>query len=224
MALAGAMSLDIKICGLKTPEALEAALNGGASHVGFIFFHKSPRNIQPGLAGELRHAARGKARAVAVTVDADDTFLDAIVGAMAPDMLQLHGKETPERVSAVKARYGLPVIKAFPISEPADLAKIGRFAGVADRLLLDAKPPAGSELPGGNGVSFDWSLLTTLDRSVDYMLSGGLNAANVGDALRIANPPGIDVSSGVESAPGVKDPALIEQFFQAVRTARAAAA
>lgn len=218
------MSLDIKICGLKTPEALEAALAGGASHVGFIFFPKSPRNVEPATAGALRQSAHGKAKAVAVTVDADDAFLDAIVTTMAPDMLQLHGKETPERVAAAKARYGLPVMKAFSISEQADLAKIGIFASIADRLLLDAKPPAGSELPGGNGVSFDWSLLAALDQSVDYMLSGGLNAANVGDALRIANPPGIDISSGVENAPGVKDPALIEQFFQAVRTARAAAA
>lgn len=214
------MSLDIKICGLKTPEALEAALAGGASHVGFIFFAKSPRWIEPAAAGGLRDTARGRAKAVAVTVDADDAFLDEIVAAMAPDMLQLHGKETPGRVAQVKARYSLPVMKALAVSEAGDLNKALAFAGVADRLLFDAKPPKGSELPGGNGVSFDWALLKALPVGTDYLLSGGLNAGNVGEALRLANPPGLDVSSGVESAPGVKDVGLIRGFFDAVRVAR----
>lgn len=218
------MSLDIKICGLKTAEALDAALGHGASHVGFIFFPKSPRNIEPAAAGALRQAARGRAQAVAVTVDADDAFLDAIVSGMAPDMLQLHGKESPARAAELKARYGLPVMKAFAVSTAADLAVVEPYRGVADLFLFDAKPPKGSDLPGGNGVSFDWSLLAALDPGIDYMLSGGLNAANIGDALRFAAPPGIDISSGVESAPGVKDAALIEEFFQAVRTARAKAA
>ncbi|RJT42345.1 phosphoribosylanthranilate isomerase [Mesorhizobium waimense] len=214
------MALDIKICGLKTDEALTAALAGGASHVGFIFFAKSPRYVDPAEAGRLRQAAIGKARAVAVTVDASDAFLDEIVGKMHPDMLQLHGSETPERVAEVKARYGLPVMKALSVSAPADLERIKPIVGIADRFLFDAKPPKGSELPGGNGVAFDWRILAGLDAGVDYMLSGGLNAANIGDALQLANPPGIDISSGVESAPGVKDPALIEQFFRAVRAAR----
>ncbi|MEO5758202.1 MAG: phosphoribosylanthranilate isomerase [Mesorhizobium sp.] len=214
------MALDIKICGLKTDQAMAAALAGGASHVGFIFFAKSPRYVEPAEAGRLREAARGKALAIAVTVDASDAFLDEIVAAMQPDMLQLHGSETPERVTEVKARYGLPVIKALSVSEAADLERIKPFVGIADRFLFDAKPPKGSQLPGGNGVAFDWHILTGLDAGVDYMLSGGLNAANIGDALRLANPPGIDISSGVESAPGVKDPALIEQFFRAVRAAR----
>ena len=214
------MALDIKICGLKTDGALAAALAGGASHVGFIFFAKSPRYVDPLEAGRLRQAATGKAQAVAVTVDASDAFLDEIVAKMHPDMLQMHGSETPERVAQVKARYGLPVMKALSVSEAADLERIKPFIGVADRFLFDAKPPKGSELPGGNGVAFDWHILAGLDASVDYMLSGGLNAANIGDALRLANPPGIDISSGVESAPGVKDPALIEQFFRAVRAAR----
>lgn len=214
------MAFDIKICGLKTDEALAAALDGGASHVGFIFFAKSPRNIAPVDAGRLREAAKGRAKAVAVTVDASDEFHDEIVAAMAPDMIQLHGKETPERVAEVKARYGLPVMKAFSIREAADFEAMAPYIGVADRMLFDAKPPAGSELPGGNGVSFDWRLLAGLDASVDYMLSGGLNAANIGDAIKLANPPGIDISSGVESAPGVKDAALIECFFKAVRAAR----
>ncbi|MER8629093.1 phosphoribosylanthranilate isomerase [Mesorhizobium opportunistum] len=214
------MALDIKICGLKTDQAMAAALAGGASHVGFIFFAKSPRYLEPAEAGRLREAARGMALAVAVTVDAGDGFLDEIVAKMQPDMLQLHGSETPERVAEVKARHGLPVIKALPLSEAADLDRIKPFIGVADRFLFDAKPPKGSELPGGNGVTFDWRILAGLDAGVDYMLSGGLNAANIGDALRLANPPAIDISSGVESAPGVKDPALIEQFFRAVRAAR----
>lgn len=211
---------DIKICGLKTEEALAAALDNGASHVGFIFFAKSPRNVAPADAGRLRQAARGKAKAVAVSVDAGDAFLDEIVTAMAPDMLQLHGAESPERVAEVKTRYGLPVMKAFSLREAGDLAAVTPYRGVADRFLFDAKPPKGSELPGGNGVAFDWRILTSLDADLDYMLSGGLNADNVGAALAIANPPGLDISSGVESAPGVKDARLIAEFFQAVRAAR----
>ncbi|AZO26660.1 MULTISPECIES: phosphoribosylanthranilate isomerase [Mesorhizobium] len=214
------MTLDIKICGLKTDAAMAAALAGGASHVGFIFFARSPRYIEPVDAGRLRRAAIGKAKAVAVTVDADDAFLDEIVAGMRPDMLQLHGAETSERVAELKARYGLPVMKVLSVSEAADLDRLKPYIGIADRFMFDAKPPKGSQLPGGNGVAFDWRILAGLDAGLDYMLSGGLNAANVGDALRLANPPGIDISSGVESAPGVKDPALIEQFFRAVRAAR----
>jgi phosphoribosylanthranilate isomerase len=214
------MSLDIKICGLKTEAALAAALTGGASHVGFIFFAKSPRYVEPAEAGRLRQMAWGKAKAVAVTVDADDVTLDMIVAAMRPDVLQLHGSESPERVAALKVRHGLPVMKVFPVRTTSDLDAIRAYRGVADRFMLDAKPPAGSELPGGNGIAFDWRILAGLDPDLDYMLSGGLNAGNVGEALRLANPPGIDVSSGVESAPGVKDPALIADFFRAIRTAQ----
>jgi phosphoribosylanthranilate isomerase len=224
VALARAMSLAIKICGLKTPDALEAALAGGASHVGFIFFARSPRNVSAPLAGDLRRTARGRAQAVAVTVDADDGTLDVIVEAMAPDMLQLHGQETAERVAEVKKRYGLPIMKALSVSEGQDLDKIRPYRGIADLFLFDAKPPKGSDLPGGNGVSFDWSLLAALDRDVDYMLSGGLDAVNIGDALRLAHPPGIDVSSGVEIAPGVKDAVKIAEFLRAVQTAQAKAA
>jgi phosphoribosylanthranilate isomerase len=215
------MSFDIKICGLKTEAALNAALAGGASHVGFIFFAKSPRYVEPVEAGRLRALAVGKAKAVAVTVDASDEFLDAIVGAMKPDLLQLHGKESPKRVAEIKARYGLPAMKVFSVRVPADLEAIRPYHGVADRLMFDAKAPVGAELPGGNGVAFDWRILANLDNKLDYILSGGLNAGNVADALRLANPSGIDVSSGVESAPGVKEPALIAEFFRAIRTARA---
>lgn len=218
------MALDIKICGLKTPETIAAALDGGASHIGFIFFSKSPRYLAPELAGDLRLAARGQADAVAVTVDADNAFLDEIVMAMSPDWLQLHGRETPERVQAIRDRYSLPVMKAISVSETSDLDKLAAYRDVADGFLLDAKPPKGSELPGGNGVTFDWRILTALDADIDYMLSGGLNATNIGEALRLANPPGIDISSGVESAPGIKDVGLIEDFFRAVSDAQTTSA
>jgi phosphoribosylanthranilate isomerase len=214
------MALDIKICGLKTEEALVAALNGGASHVGFIFFAKSPRNIEPQEAGRLRRLSEGRAKVVAVTVDATEDALDAIIEAVSPDMLQLHGSETPDRVAEVKSRYRLPAMKALSIRETADFQELARYRGVADRFLFDAKPPAGSDLPGGNGLTFDWRLLEPLDPSLDYMLSGGINAGNIGEALAYAHPSGIDISSGVESAPGVKEPALIDAFFRAVRSAR----
>ncbi|WP_271897747.1 phosphoribosylanthranilate isomerase [Candidatus Phyllobacterium onerii] len=216
------MSLDIKICGLKTDEAVAAALDGGASHIGFIFFPKSPRYADPREAGRLRQAARGRAIAVAVTVDPDDVTLDTIVAAMQPDMLQLHGDESVNRVADIKARYGLPVMKALALRERGDLEQIKPYIGVADRFLFDAKPPKGSELPGGNGVSFDWRVLSELDASTDYMLSGGLNASNIAEALRATNAQGIDISSGVESAPGVKDVGLIKDFFRAVRAAKSA--
>ena len=218
------MGIDIKICGLKTAETVAAALDGGATHIGFIFFPKSPRNIDPALAGYLRRAAKGRAKAVAVTVDADDVTLDGIVAAMQPDMLQLHGHESVGRVLEIKARYGLPVLKALSLRDRADLDQIGPYSGVADRLLLDAKPPDGSDLPGGNGVSFDWKLLGALDASIDYMLSGGLNAGNIAGALRATNARGIDISSGVESAPGLKDVSLIKEFFRAAGVAKGAAA
>lgn len=215
-------NMDIKICGLKTEEAVAAALAGGATHIGFIFFPKSPRNIDPETAGRLRELARGRALAVAVTVDADDVFLDTIVAAMQPDILQLHGRETPERVAELKARHGLPVMKALSVSTASDLEAISPYVDTADRFLFDAKPPKGSDLPGGNGVSFDWTLLANglPAGASNYMLSGGLTAQNVGEAIRLAGPPGLDISSGVESAPGIKDVALIERFFGAVAAAR----
>ena len=213
-------TLDIKICGLKTPEAVAAALEGGASHVGFIFFPRSPRNVEARRAARLADAARGRAKIVAVTVDAEDAALDPLVEAVKPDVLQLHGEETPERVQHVRARYGLPVLKALPIRTMEDLARSAAYRGIADRLLFDAKPPEGARLPGGNGVAFDWSLLAALDGEVDYMLSGGLDADNVAAALARSRARGIDVSSGVESAPGIKDVARIAAFFEAVRAVR----
>ena len=213
------MTLDIKICGLRTEEAVDKAVVLGASHIGFIFFPKSPRNIEPSDAGRLAERARGRAKIVAVTVNADSDTLDEIVDQLSPDMLQLHGGESPERVLTVKAVYGLPVIKAFSVREADDLKKIDPYIGIADRFLFDAKPPAGSELPGGNGVSFDWNLMHLLDDGVDYMLSGGLNKDNLAEAIRMTGAPGIDASSGVESAPGVKDLGLMEAFFEAAREA-----
>ncbi|MBB4008971.1 phosphoribosylanthranilate isomerase [Rhizobium taibaishanense] len=206
---------------MKTEEAVEKAVALGASHVGFIFFEKSPRNIEPDIAGRIAEKARGRAKIVAVTVDADSDDLDDIVYLLKPDILQLHGHESPEQILTLKAIYGLPVIKVFSIREPADLDQIDSYIGVADRFLLDAKAPAGSELPGGNGVTFDWRLLRNLDADVDYMLSGGLNKDNVAHALAETGARGLDVSSGVESAPGVKDLDRMEQFFAAVRQATA---
>jgi len=213
------MKPDIKICGLKTAEAIDRAVTRGATHIGFIFFEKSPRYIEPDVAGRLAEAARGKAKIVAVTVNPTNDDLDEIVALLRPDMIQLHGDESPERVLTIKAVYGLPVMKAFSVRTSEDLQRVEAYIGIADRFLFDAKPPKGSELPGGNGVSFDWSLLSWLDDSVDYMLSGGLNKDNIAEAMAITKAPGIDVSSGVESAPGTKDVAMIDRFFDAVEKA-----
>ncbi|MDC7744164.1 MULTISPECIES: phosphoribosylanthranilate isomerase [Rhizobium] len=215
------MKPDIKICGLKTPEAVDRALKRGATHIGFIFFEKSPRYIEPDLAGKLAEPARGKAKIVAVVVDPTNDELDEIVSLLKPDILQLHGNESPEHVLTIKALYGLPVMKVFSVRTADDLKRVEAYIGIADRFLFDAKAPKGSELPGGNGISFDWSLLSWLDGSIDYMLSGGLNKDNVADALANTKARGIDVSSGVESAPGVKSVAMIDEFFDAVEEADA---
>ena len=212
------MHIDVKICGLKTEEAVRAAIAGGASHAGFIFFEKSPRHTDPETAGKLAALAGAAGlRSVAVTVDADDATLDRIVSVMKPDMLQLHGKESPTRVADIRAKFGLPVMKALSIREAADLEKLASYEGIADRFLLDAKAPEGSDLPGGNGVSFDWRLLQSLDTQTPWMLSGGLDAANIAEALAVSRATSIDISSGVESAPGRKDIAKIAAFIKTVR-------
>jgi phosphoribosylanthranilate isomerase len=223
MALAMPMKLDIKICGLKTPEAVDHAVALGATHVGFIFFPRSPRHIEPSDAGQLANRVRGRARIVSVSVDADNDDLDEIMAMIRPDILQLHGRESPDRALTIKATTGLPVWKALSISEAGDLDRIDDYDGIANRMLFDAKAPKDSELPGGNGVSFDWTLLKGLSARVDYMLSGGLTKDNVGEAIRIARPAGIDLSSGVESSPGVKSLEMMDEFFEAVRAARAVA-
>jgi phosphoribosylanthranilate isomerase len=213
------MKPDIKICGLKTPEAVDRAVARGATHIGFIFFAKSPRNIDPALAGELADHVRGKVKIVAVTVDADDEELDDIVSLLRPDILQLHGNESPERILHIKALYGLPVMKVFSVRSAFDFDRVDAFVGVADRFLFDAKAPAGSALPGGNGVSFDWALMASLDGKLDYMLSGGLNKDNVALAIASTRATGVDISSGVESAPGIKDLGMMDAFFDAVAQA-----
>jgi phosphoribosylanthranilate isomerase len=212
----------IKICGLKTPEALEAALSG-ADQVGFVFFEKSPRHIDPGAARKLSDQVGGRAEKVALTVDADDATIASIVEALAPDWLQLHGAESPERVRALRARFGLPILKAVGVAEKADLARASAYEGVADRLLFDAKPPKGAPVPGGNGLIFDWRLLhgyAARDGGNDWMLSGGLTPQNVGEALRLTGAAGVDVSSGVEHAPGVKSPEKIAAFIASARRAQ----
>jgi phosphoribosylanthranilate isomerase len=213
------MSLIVKICGLSTPEDLDVALDAGADMAGFVFFPPSPRHLEFGVAEPLGKQVRGRAQKVALTVDADDAFLDAVVEALHPDLLQLHGKESPARVSALKLRFGLPVMKAIAVESKADLAAIAAYETIADRLLFDARAPREATRPGGLGNSFDWHLLERLDAAVPFMLSGGLDAGNVGEALRITRAPGVDVSSGVERAPGQKDPDKIRAFVRAARLA-----
>jgi phosphoribosylanthranilate isomerase len=214
------MTLLVKICGLSTPDTLDAALDAGADMVGLVFFPLSPRNISFDTARVLASRVEGRARKVALTVDADDTLLASIIEALKPDMLQLHGHETPQRVAAVRESFGLPVMKVLPIETKSDLLPIGSYTSVADRLMFDAKAPREATRPGGLGKPFDWHLLENLDLSIPFMLSGGLNAENVAEALRITRAPAVDVSSGVESAPGVKDPEKIRAFIRAARSAK----
>ena len=216
------MALTIKICGLKTPDALDAALDAGANLVGFVFFPPSPRHLGLEAARALAAQVRGRAGKVALTVNANDQTLDDIVEALKPDMLQLHGTEPPERVAVVRSRFGLPVMKALPIATRADLSPIRSYAKVSDRLIFDARAPQEATRPGGLGKPFDWTLLQGLNPGVPYLLSGGLDATNVAEALRITRAPGVDVSSGVERAPGVKDPEKIRAFIHAAREAQAA--
>jgi phosphoribosylanthranilate isomerase len=208
-----------KICGLSTPETVEAALEGGASHLGFMIFEPSKRYVTPGLAGRLAVPARNRARIVAVTVDPDDALLDAITAALNPDFIQLHGQETPERVEAVRRRTGAGVIKAVGVSEPGDIAAAAKFDGVADHLMLDAKAPPGAAAPGGTGGSFDWSLVAGRRFARPWFLAGGLEPWNVREAIALTAAPLVDVSSGVERGPGLKDPGLISAFLDAVRRA-----
>ena len=207
----------VKICGLSSPETLLATIAAGADMAGFVFFEKSPRHIDLETARTLGALAQGRLSKVSLTVDAGDDALDEIVGALAPDMLQLHGAESPARVGAVKARFGLPVIKAIGVATAADLAAARAYEGVADVLLFDAKPAPDAAVPGGAGVSFDWDLLRNINTK-NWMLSGGLDPENVAEALRRTGAPAVDVSSGVERARGVKDSERIAAFVQAARS------
>src|SRR4051794_1877447 len=211
------MSPVVKICGLSTPGTLDVALEAGADMVGFVFFPPSPRNISFAQARALGGRVRAKASKVALVVDADDALLEQIVEALKPDMLQLHGHEPPPRVAAIRESFCLPVMKVLAIETKADLAAIAPYIGVADRLLFDARPPREATRPGGLGRPFDWHLLEGLDLPVPYMLAGGVDPVNVAEALRITRAPGGDVSSGVESTPGVKDPEKIRAFIRAAR-------
>jgi phosphoribosylanthranilate isomerase len=213
------MPLLIKICGLKTLEALDVALEAGADLVGFVFFPPSPRHVGLQAARALGARVRGRALKVALSVDAGDEELAASIEALEPDLLQLHGKETPERVIEVRSRFGIPVMKALPIAEPADLAPIRLYDEVADRLIFDARAERSATRPGGLGKSFDWRLLENLEIRVPFMLSGGLDAENVAEALRITGAPAVDVSSGVERATGDKDLDKIRAFIVAARDA-----
>lgn len=218
------MPVLVKVCGLSTPETLDAALDAGADFVGFVFFPPSPRNIGFDAARSLGAQVRGRAQKVALTVDADDCTFERIVESLKPDMLQLHGHETPERVVELKKRHDLPVMKALPIETRADLAAIEKYKSVADWLLFDARPPRDATRPGGLGKTFDWTLLRGLDPSLRYMLSGGLDPDNVAEAIRVTQAPAVDVSSSVERAPGAKDVEKIRAFIRAARAADAGAA
>jgi phosphoribosylanthranilate isomerase len=211
------MSLLIKICGLSTPETLDVALGAGADMVGFVFFSPSPRHLSLETSRELGKQAKGRAVKVALTVDADDETLGNIVETLRPDILQLHGKETTARLRDIKARFGLPVMKALPVETAADLAPLAGYADVADRILFDAHAPKGATRPGGLGAVFDWHLLENLDLKLPFMVSGGLHVDNVAEAVRVTRAGGVDVSSGVERSPGVKDPEMIRDFIRAAR-------
>ena len=203
----------IKICGISTEDAARAVVEGGATHMGFIFFEPSPRHVELSVAEYLARQVAGRVAKVAVSVDANDTYLDEIVKAVEPDMLQLHGSESPGRIEELSARYRLPIMKAIPIAEASDLEKAKPYTGIADRLLFDAKAPKGARLPGGNGVPFDWRLVAQFSGQQKTMLSGGLDRQNSREAIALSNARAIDVSSGVETAPGVKDVGMIRAFL-----------
>jgi phosphoribosylanthranilate isomerase len=211
--------LTIKICGLSTPETVSAALDGGADAIGLVRFEKSPRHLSLARAAELAAMARGRAEVALLMVDPSDAELTEAVEAVAPDLVQLHGAEPPHRVAVIRARAERPVMKAVGVRTAEDVAAARRYLDVADRLLLDAKPPPGATRPGGNALAFDWGLVADLDPPLAFMLSGGLTPETVAEAVRRVRPAGLDVSSGVERAPGQKDPERIAAFIAAARAA-----
>ena len=215
------MDHAVKICGLSTPETLDAALDAGADIVGFVQFPKSPRHVDLDRGRALSAQAKGRALRAMLVVDTDDAALEAAIEALDPEILQLHGSETPERMAAIRSRFGRPVMKAIGIARETDLARIAAYGG-ADYILLDAKPASGAALPGGNGLAFDWRLLVGLDPALRFMLSGGLTSDTVAAAIGLTGARAVDVSSGVERRPGEKDPARIEAFVKAARAAWAA--
>jgi phosphoribosylanthranilate isomerase len=214
------MTTQVKICGLKTEAALEAALGNGADYVGFVFFPPSPRHIAPEQASGLACKARGRAKIVALMVDPDDALISAVSAAVVPDLIQLHGEETPDRVAEIRRRTGKPVMKAIRVCDRDGSRAALDYRNIADLILFDAPPPAGATRPGGHGEPFDWQALADLDGDICYMLSGGLTPDNVAQAIRITGAPIVDVSSGVECSPGEKDPDLIRRFLQAAKGAK----
>jgi phosphoribosylanthranilate isomerase len=209
--------VSVKICGISTVDDVRACAGAGANYMGLVFFEKSPRNITIPAARDLALAAPVGLAKVALVVNPNDAELDAIAGTVPLDMIQLHGRETPERVAEVKARYGLPVMKAVGIADANDLPKLESYFGVADQILVDAKPPKGGELPGGNGLSFDWRLIAGRRWPCPWMLAGGLTPENVAEAVKMTGTKQVDVSSGVEDAPGQKNAELIQKFVQSSR-------
>lgn len=207
----------VKICGLSTLETVKTSLKNGADWIGLVTFEPSPRHVSPKNGKDLADFARGRTKIVSLSVNADDAVLDDIMENIEPDIFQFHGTEPPERVSEIKARFGTETMKAIGVSTSADLAKIDPYVDVADYILLDAKPPKDATRPGGNGATFDWSILDDLPDDFKFMLSGGLTVENVGDAVRTVKPFAVDVSSGVESSPGVKDDDLIMRFIEAAK-------
>jgi phosphoribosylanthranilate isomerase len=211
------MSLIVKICGLSTRETLDVALDAGADMVGFVFFPASPRHLSLEAARDLGRQVKRRASKVALTVDADDATLANVIDALQPDRLQLHGSETVARLRDIKQKFGLPVMKVIAVQTAADLASLPGYAAVADSILFDARAPRDATRPGGLGAVFDWHVLDHLDLKLPFMVSGGLNAGNVAEAVRVTGAGGVDVSSGVERAPGVKDAEMIRGFIRAAR-------
>jgi phosphoribosylanthranilate isomerase len=210
------MTVQVKICGISHPDAITAAIGGGARYIGLVFYERSPRHVAPQLAAQLARMVPTGTRTVGLFVDPGDEYLDHVVSQVPLDLIQLHGTETPARVAEIRRTYGVPIMKAVKVSETADLDAAGAYAAVADRLLFDAKPPAKvTALPGGNGIAFDWRILAGRHWSKPWMLSGGLTAANLAEAVAVSGALAVDVSSGVEDRPGHKDPAQVRAFLKA---------
>jgi phosphoribosylanthranilate isomerase len=214
---AATAAVRVKICGVNSAPALHAAVSAGADMLGFVFFPPSPRALSPADAAALAAFGTGEAERVGLFVDPDDAAIEAVLSALPLDLVQLHGAETPERCAAVRARFGLPVMKALGVASASDLDALAAFAPAVDRFLLDAKPPAEAELPGGNAAAFDWGLVRGRDVPRPWLLAGGLTPDNVARAVAESGAPGVDVSSGVEKARGVKDPALVSAFVAAAK-------
>jgi phosphoribosylanthranilate isomerase len=219
---AGWMPTEVKICGLRDEASFDAALDAGADYVGFVFYPRSPRDVSSAVARGLAERARGRAKIVTLLVDPDDDLLADVIAAVEPDIVQLHGAETPERVDEIVQRFSRPVMKAVAVATAADVEAALAYTGVVERILFDAKPlpSEGGALPGGNGVPFDWQALASVNGRIDYMLAGGLTADNVAEAVRLTGARAVDVSSGVERRPGEKDPELIARFIRAAKTAK----